>query len=413
MASVESIRVCRACGGAPLEPVIDLGSQPLANALRRPGDPSEEARFPLAAVLCRVCTLVQLTVTVPPARMFDEYVYFSSTSSSMVGSMASLAARLTRDRGLGQGDLVVEVASNDGYLLKHYLRRGIPVLGVDPAANVAEVAIAEGVPTIVDYFGARVAADLVASGHRASVIHANNVMAHAPSINDFVGGLARLVRPDGVIVIETPNVVELVARTEFDTIYHEHVFYYSLTSLRSVLRRHGLVVTDVEELEAHGGSLRIFASPRAREGDRVRSLLGVEAAAGVDDPIFYASLARRVDGLRDELIELLLRLRREGHRLAGYGAAAKGTVLLNHFGIGVDMIDFIVDASPHKQGLVMPGVAVPIDTPARLLSDRPDDVLLLAWNWKDEIVREQAAYLEGGGRFIVPVPEVALITAGG
>jgi SAM-dependent methyltransferase len=400
---------CRVCGGRALDPVIDLGSQPLANALRRPGETSPEAVYPLAAVRCVACSLVQLTTTVPPPAMFTDYLYFSSTSASMVGSMRDLAARVAATRDLGPDDLVVEVASNDGYLLKHYAEQGIPVLGVDPAANVAAVAEASGIPTVVDYFGSEVAGRLAARGQRASVIHANNVIAHVPEINDFLGGLARLVRSDGLIVIETPHVVQLVDRVEFDTIYHEHVFYWSLSALTTALARWGLVVNDVEEIPAHGGSLRLFVAPVGVEGPRVVDMLAWERVRGVGGADFYRSLARRVERLREEVRDLLADLRAAGRRIAGYGAAAKGTVLLNHFDIRSDVIDVVVDANPHKHGLLIPGRGIPVAGPERLLRDRPDDVLLLAWNWRDEIVAQQRAYLDAGGRFIVPVPEVEFI----
>lgn len=408
--SFATVSACRSCGGTTLLPVLDLGEQPLANALRRPDDAGPEWRFPLAVVACASCSLAQLTGTVDPAILFDRYHYFSSFSTTMTRAMGGLAGRVVEREGLGPADLVVEVASNDGYLLRHYVERDVPVLGVDPAANVAAVAVEAGVPTLVEYFGADVARRIVKERGGARVVHANNVMGHVPDINDFMEGVALLLADDGVAVIETPHVVRLVAATEFDTIYHEHVFYWSLTAAQHLARRHGLVVADVEELPVHGGSLRLWLRPGGVPGPAVERLVVEEAALGVGGPAYYADFAGRVARLCGRLVELLDGLAARGRSLAAYGAAAKGTVLLNHVGIGADRVAFVADRNVHKHGLLVPGVHLPITGPERLLTDRPDDVLLLTWNFADEIIDQQAAYLDAGGCFVVPVPEPRLIT---
>jgi len=407
--SFQPISACRSCGGDRLLPVIDLGEQPLANAYPAVDSDTPEARYPLATVLCRDCALMQLSGTVPPQSLFDDYAYFSSYSTTMVEAMRDLADRLTQQYTLGSGDLVLEVASNDGYLLQHYQARGVPVLGIEPAKNVAEVARAAGIPTICEYFGYGLAQALARDGRQASVLHANNVMAHVPDINDFVAGLAAVLRDDGVAVIETPYVARLVSDREFDTIYHEHVFYYSLTSLAAVARRHGLHVSDVEQIPIHGGSLRVWLSRHPAATGAVADLLAAETATGVDAPGYYADLAHQVDQVRAEAVGLLRSARRAGKRIAAYGAAAKGTVLLNYFGLGRDVIEFVADRSPHKQGRRMPGVGVPIVAAAELLARQPDLVLLLAWNFATEILEQQDSYRKRGGHFIVPLPSPHVI----
>ena len=401
---------CRSCGAAELRPVIDLGAQPLANALRAPADESPEVHIPLAVVFCPACSLAQLSVTVDPSVMFDSYHYFSSYSTTMVADMKALAGRLTDTLGLDGSSLVTEVASNDGYLLRHYIDLGVPVLGIDPAANVAAVAVERGVPTLVEYFGAATAAAIVADHGPSAVLHANNVMAHVPDINDFVAGIAIALADDGVAVIETPYLIDLMASVEFDTIYHEHVFYYSLTAVDALMRRHGLVVADVEHLPIHGGSLRLFVRP---EGAAITPVVGEmlerEATLGVARPAYYEGFARRVAELKTRTVELVRQMHADGSRLAAYGAAAKGAVLLNHFGIDHTLIDFVVDRNDHKHGLLMPGVGVPISGPERLLTDRPDAVLMLAWNFAAEIIDQQAEYLAAGGAFIVPIPELEVV----
>jgi SAM-dependent methyltransferase len=403
------VQGCRSCGSSDFAPVLDLGVQPLANGYREPGDVSQEARYPLALVRCRACSLVQLSGTIPPKLMFDTYHYFSSYSSTMVDSMRVLAKRLTAERELTAKDLVVEIASNDGYLLKHYLDLGIPVLGVEPAQNVAAVARESGVPTLTEYFTRSLGSELADSGQCASVVHANNVMAHVPDINDFVAGICAVLRPDGVAVVETPYVVRFVDDREFDTTYHEHVFYYSLTALSSLLERHGLMVSDVEQIPLHGGSLRLFIQhPTNRSSARVGELLEAERVRGITTDDYYSDFANRVQELKTAVTELIRGLRAKGATVAAYGAAAKGTVLLNHFGLDHRTIDFVADRSVQKQGLVMPGVGIPIVAAEELQRRHPDYTLLLAWNFAEEILEQQHAYRADGGTFIIPVPAISL-----
>jgi SAM-dependent methyltransferase len=401
---------CRSCRGHDLQPILSLGLMPAANQLLRADQlDAPEPRYPLDLVFCPACSLVQITESLPPEALFRQYVYFSSYSETMLASCEALAGRLTRERGLRGRHLVVEVASNDGYLLQFYQRLGVPVLGVEPARNIARVAVGRGIPTIEEFFGAELATQLLAQGRRADVIHANNVLAHVPDLNGVVRGMATLLSDDGVAVIETPYVGDLVERAEFDTIYHEHLCYYSLTALDALFRRHGLVLQDVEHLTIHGGSLRLFAGRAGQPSTAVAALLDEEHRLGLDRFDYYGNLAARAAGVKQRLRDLLLALKRRGQRIAAYGAAAKGATLLSYCGLGPDVIEYVVDRSSHKQGLYMPGVKLPIGSPT-LLTDRPPDYLLiLAWNLAEEVMRQQAAYRAAGGRFILPIPDVRII----
>jgi SAM-dependent methyltransferase len=385
---------------------------PLANAILAPEDLARpEPRYPLALAYCPACWLVQITETVAPELLFREYTYFSSVSDEFVEHARAIADRLIVARHLGPSSLVVELASNDGYLLQHYAGAGVPVLGIDPARNIAEVATARGVPTLAEFFTRDLADELARSGRTADVVHANNVIAHVPDLNGFVAGIARILKPSGLAVIETPYLRELVERLEFDTIYHEHVFYHSLTALSTVFERAGLGVVDVERIPVHGGSLRVFAtrSGAGEPSEAVRSLLAGEAAAGLGNLAYYADFAGRVEALGRELRALLVDLRSQGHTVAAYGAAAKGAVLLNAFGIGPDLISFVADRSPHKQGHLMPGVHIPIVDSEQLVARKPEECLLLAWNFADEIMAQQAEYRRLGGKFIIPGPKLTLV----
>ncbi len=390
---------CRSCGGARLEPVLDLGAMPLANALPSSVEGPED-RFPLELAFCPACALLQITHTVPPERLFREYLYFSSYSDTMVAHARALAERMIAERGLGAGHEVLEVASNDGYLLRAYAERGVPVLGIEPAENVARVAREHGVPTLSEFFGADVAARL---GRRADVLHAHNVLAHVADLDGFVGGMRDVLREGGVAVIEVPCAREMIERRAFDTIYHEHLCYFSVTSLRPLLARHGLVMRDVEQVPIHGGSLRLFVERGGIEGPGTTRLLEEERALGMAGLGYYRGFAEAVGALRAELREVVEGLRAEGKRLAGYGAAAKGTVLLSYTGV---RLDYVVDRSPHKQGRFVPGVKIPIRAPSALVEDPPDVVVILAWNVADEIVAQQRAYR---GRWLVPVPRVRFL----
>ena len=397
---------CRSCGATQLEKVLSLGRTPLANALLRAEDLERpEPTFPLELVFCPACALVQITETVPPEQLFSHYLYLSSFSDTMVKHSEELAARLVRDRRLDRDSLVIEVASNDGYLLQFYKQAGVPVLGIEPAANVAEVAELKGIPTLVRFFGRELAAELRSSGRRADVIHANNVLAHVADLNGFVAGLALTLKDGGVAVIEAPHVKPMIERLEFDTIYHEHLCYYSLTALQPLFKRHGLEIVDVFEIPLHGGSLQVHASLGGSPSDRVVRLLQDEREAGVGELEFYRDFGDKVLRLRKSLVATLEDLKSSGSRIAAYGASAKGATLLNYCHIGRETIEFVADRSTVKQGLYTPGAHLPIKSPESLLTERPDHVLLLTWNFADEILQQQAAYREQGGKFIIPVPE--------
>jgi len=392
---------------------MSFGEMPLANALLSEADlDRREARFPLELVFCESCALLQITESVDPELLFGEYAYFSSYSTTMLEHAAELVTRLVRERRLDGDSLAMEIASNDGYLLQHYVRAGVPVLGIDPARNVVEVAARRGVETICAFFGEDLARELAAGGRRASVLHANNVLAHVPDVNGVVAGIAHVLADDGVAVVETPYVRDLVERTEFDTVYHEHLFYYSLTALERLFARNGLRIVDVERLDIHGGSLRVLAvrvdSPEESR-PAVRALLEEEEELGIAAAGYFEDFAGRVEALRRELSDMLRGLKAQGHRIAAYGAAAKGTTLLNCFRIGPDLLDFVADRSEHKQGLFMPGVRLPIVAPEHLLEAMPAEVLLLAWNFADEILSQQEEYRRRGGRFIVPIPRPRLV----
>jgi len=404
---------CRSCGSRRLHEILSLGATPLANALLRSDDLSRpERKIPLTLCLCEECSLVQLRETVDPAVMFSDYVYFSSFSDTMLAHAKEIVARTIASERLGADSLVVEIASNDGYLLQYYKSDGIPVLGIEPAANIAEVAVRErGIATRVDFFSADLAASLRREGLRANVVHANNVFAHVPDTNGFVRGLATILTDDGVAIIEAPYVRTMLDHREFDTIYHEHVFYFSLTAVERLAKRHGLVVADVEQLAIHGGSLRFFLRPAASAtpSARVQDLLAEEQRWGVDDRATYDAFGDDVKSLRESLRRLLSDLKARGGRLAAYGASAKGSTLLNYFGIGRDLLDFVVDRSTVKQGRYTPGTHLLIRPVDALSQDRPDYVLLLTWNFRDEILGQQESYRRAGGKFIIPIPEPVVV----
>ncbi|MBL9171719.1 MAG: methyltransferase domain-containing protein [Verrucomicrobiales bacterium] len=403
---------CRSCGHATLQPVLDLGLQPLANNLLLPEHLGQaEPRFPLRLLVCPRCWLVQIGELVPPVKLFSEYLYFSSFSDAMLRHARIACERYRVEQGLGAHSRVVEIASNDGYLLRNFVQAGIPCLGIEPAANVAQAAVAQGVPTRVEFFGEKSATTLVEEGLAADLILGNNVFAHAPFINDFVSGLKRLLKPDGQVILEFPYALDFLENREFDTIYHEHVFYFSLIPLLPLLDRHGLEIFHVERLPIHGGSLRLFAGHRGVRPVKpsVADRLQDETSRGLASARPYEQFAHRVQELKEEVVAELRRLKREGKRLAAYGASAKGSTLLNYFGIGAEELDYVVDRSTYKQGRLTPGTHLPILPTEQLLVRKPDYTLLLTWNFADEILAQQSAYRSAGGKFLIPVPELRTV----
>ncbi|MEX2455407.1 MAG: class I SAM-dependent methyltransferase [Rhodospirillaceae bacterium] len=404
---------CRLCGAALHRTFADLGAQPSANAYL-PADrlAAMEPTWPLHAYVCDGCRLVQLEALHSSEELFADYAYFASYSDSWLRHAELYVERMLERLGRDRLGLVVEVASNDGYLLQYFARAGVPVLGIDPAANVAVAAEERGVPTLVRYFGAAVAAELAAGGRRADLIVANNVLAHVPDINDFVSGFATLLQPDGMATLEFPHLLRLIAENQFDTIYHEHFSYLSLAVVERLFSAHGLKAIDVEELSTHGGSLRVFAarqdSAHVASG-RVAEVRAQETAAGLDGPEIYDAFAERAARLKRTLVRTLMDLREAGKTIAAYGAPAKGNTLLNYCGIGPDLVAFTVDRSPHKQGRWLPGSRIPIHEPERLRREKPDYVLILPWNLRTEIMMGCDFIREWGGRFIVPIPEVAIV----
>lgn len=402
---------CRVTGGVGLEPVLDLGAMPLTAAFLSPEELRHpERRYPLELAFSPHCGLLQILETVPPTDIFcRDYPYYSSFSDTLLRHSRDNALELIERRGLGADSLVVELASNDGYLLRNFVERGVPVLGIDPADGPAQVARRAGVPTRVEFFTRELANELRRQGEAADVVIANNVLAHVEDTNGFVAGIRALLKDDGVAVIEVPYVRDMIESCEYDTIYHEHLCYFSITALDVLLRQHNLFLNDVRRVSIHGGSLRIYAEPRERVADSVRRLLASEHEAGMDRLAYYADFGRRVRTLRHRLRALLEDLHRAGKRVAGYGAAAKGVIQLNYCGIGAGMLEYVVDRNIHKQGKYLPGVRIPVRPVEEVLRDQPDALLILAWNFKDEIMAQQAEFARRGGRFIVPVPEPRVV----
>ncbi len=426
--------ICRSCG-APLDRVmVDLGSSPLANSYLSMADLARAEPFlPLCVYVCERCWLCQLPECATPLEIFSDYAYFSSFSTSWLEHAKAYVDEMVPRFGLGAQSLVVEIASNDGYLLKNFVERGIPVLGIEPAANVAEAAVRLGIPTEVRFFGREAARDLLRRGLAADLLLGNNVLAHVPDLDDFVGGLALLLKPEGVLTMEFPHLVRMIDDNQFDTIYHEHYSYLSLVAVERVFAGHGLELFDVDELPTHGGSLRIYARQRSHRSHdsrasqhsrhshdsgaagagpgsaRVLALLARERAQGVETRGYYAGYAERVRETKRRLLEFLIREKRAGKSIVGYGAPAKGNTLLNYCGVRGDFLDYTVDRSPHKQGLYLPGTRIPIRAPEAIFETRPDFVLILPWNLRDEIADQMAAVADWGGRFLVAIPEVRLL----
>ena len=402
--------LCRACA-APLSQVFaDLGMSPLANSYLRPEDLGKpEAFYPLATFVCERCWLVQLPEAASPEAIFGDYAYFSSYSESWLRHAADYVAMACERFGLGPDHQVLEIASNDGYLLRNFVARGIPALGIEPARNVAAAAQASGIETRVAFFGEGTARELVAEGLSADLVIGNNVLAHTPALNDFLRGLAVVMKPAGRATLEFPHLLRLVEGNQFDTIYHEHFSYFSLIAVEAACAAQGLQIFDVDELPTHGGSLRIYVQ-RARgpeaEAPAVGGLRQREEAAGMRTPEYYAAFDERVRDTKRRLLEFLIDAKGAGKRIAGYGAPAKGNTLLNYCGVRGDFLDYTVDASPHKQGLFLPGTRIPIRAPAELRADRPDYVWILPWNLRAEIAAQMADVVDWGGRFVVAIPRV-------
>jgi C-methyltransferase C-terminal domain/Putative zinc binding domain/Methyltransferase domain len=405
---------CRLCDAPLRHTFVDLGMSPLCESYV----PAErlnamEPFYPLHARICERCLLVQLEELVAPDEIFTEYAYFSSYSDSWVAHARAYVEMAIERFAIGAESLVIELASNDGYLLQHVVERGIPVLGIEPAANVAVASREKGIETVVEFFGRELAARLVAEGRRADLLAANNVMAHVPDLNDFVGGMEPLLAPKGVVTIEVPHLLRLVEDNQFDTIYHEHFSYFSFMTASKVLSAHGLEVFDVDELSTHGGSLRLYAQRRSsgrRPVDpKVEALLQRERALGFDTLEGHRGFSARVEETKWRLLEFLIHCRREGKRVAGYGAPGKGNTLLNYCGIRTDLLGFTVDRNPYKQGQFLPGTHIPIRHPEALEQARPDFILILPWNLKAEIVAQLSYTREWGARCVVPIPQVEVL----
>jgi SAM-dependent methyltransferase len=403
---------CRFCG-APLQHFFaDLGMSPLANSYLKPSELNRmEPFYPLQVYVCGECFLVQAGMYETPDHIFSDYAYFSSFSDAWLQHAKTYTDMITERLGLSEKSQVIEIASNDGYLLQYFVKRGIPALGIEPAANVAEAAVKIGIPTLVAFFGPETARRLAEQGKQADLLIGNNVLAHVPDINEFVTGLKLALKPGGVITMEFPHLMRLMEENQFDTIYHEHFSYFSFLAVEKIFAKHGLTLFDVEELPTHGGSLRIYGCHAGRyaRGERAQDLLKREAAAGLDRIETYLRFQERIKETKRKVLEFLVGAKRSGKTIAGYGAPAKGNTLLNYCGVRSDFIDYTVDRSPHKQGLYLPGTHIPILAPDEIRRTKPDYLFVLPWNLIDEIVEQMAEIRTWGGQFVVPIPEVRII----
>jgi len=409
-----AVKPCRFCGADLQHTFVDLGMSPLCETYPAPADLNRgEIYFPLHVYVCSKCFLVQLEEYESPENIFSDYAYFSSYSESWLKHADTYCANMQSRFGLGEESFVVEVASNDGYLLQYFVRRNVPVLGIEPAANVAKVAIEKGIPTLVKFFGTQLAGDLVSEGRAADLVLGNNVLAQVPDLNDFVEGLKILLKPEGILTLEFPHLLRLMEHNEFDTIYHEHFSYFSLLTAVNLLEAHGLQVFDVEELVSHGGSLRVFACrAEAKTHPLEQSVARVmedEERAGLGAVDGYKNFAQRVKETKLALVEFLLKAAREGKSVAGYGAPGKSATLLHYCGIGKDLIEYTVDRNHHKQGRFLPGTHIPIHHPDHIQETKPDYVVILPWNLQSEIMKQLEFIREWGGQFVVPIPMATIL----
>ncbi|WCK77955.1 class I SAM-dependent methyltransferase [Agrobacterium fabrum] len=413
LSSTQHVGLCRLCNSPLVHTFVDLGmSPPCESFVAADAANDVEPFYPLHAFVCDECFLVQLQEYVAPENIFTEYAYFSSFSDSWVAHAKRYCDMVIERFALSQSSFVVELASNDGYLLQHFLTSNIPMLGIEPAVNVAKVAIGKGIPTLTEFFNEALATDMAARGQKADLIIGNNVLAQVPDINDFVAGMKTLLKPEGVITLEFPHIEKLIAENQFDTIYHEHFSYFSLLTIEKMARRHGLKVFDVEEIPTHGGSLRVFFShedSRFPREARVDSLLARELNAGLDKIETYTAFAEAVRQTKRNLLSFLIRLKEMRKSICAYGAPGKGNTLLNYCGIGTDFIDFAVDRNPYKHGRLTPGMHIPIRPVSEIPHMKPDYVLILPWNLKNEIVAQMKDIRNWGGKFIVPIPDISII----
>ncbi|MCF6147979.1 MAG: class I SAM-dependent methyltransferase [Candidatus Kuenenia sp.] len=411
---INTINTCRFCGNQLTHTFVDLGVSPLANSnLKREQLQQMESFYPLHTYVCEICFLVQLPVFQTPENIFSDYAYFSSYSESWLRHARDYVELMVKRFGFNSNSQIVEIASNDGYLLQYFKEKRIPVLGIEPAENVAKAAQKAGIETIVKFFGTKTASELAKNGKQADLILGNNVLAHVPELNDFVEGMKYLLKPQGIITMEFPHLMRLMDENQFDTIYHEHFSYFSFITVEKVFQKHDLTIFDVEELPTHGGSLRIYA----RHNDDVSKTIGEgvfelknrEETAQFNKLEYYLSFTEKVQSTKLNILEFLITAKRERKSIAGYGAPAKGNTLLNFCGIRTDFVDYTVDISPHKQGLFLPGTHIPICSPDRIKETKPDYLVILPWNIKDEIMKQMAHIRDWGGKFVVLIPEVKVL----
>ena len=404
---------CRFCNANLTKIFVDLGMSPLSNSFLTADMLKKEEKFyPLQALVCDKCFLVQLPEIESPENIFNDYAYFSSFSDTWLKHSENYVNAMLDRFSFDSNSLVVEIACNDGYLLQYFKKKGIPVLGIEPAANVAKVAEQKGIPTIVKFFSVKTANELLNEKKNADLIAGNNVLAHVPNLNDFVEGMRILLKPNGVITMEFPHLLQLIQKNQFDTIYHEHFSYFSLFSVQKVFSEHNLTIFDVEELDTHGGSLRIFARHTKNEtspvSERVSKLIDNEKKFGLTNISTYTKFSEKCKAVKQSIREFFISAKNEGKKIVCYGAAAKGNTLLNYCGINTDFVDYVVDRSPHKQGMFLPGTHIPITKPEKTRDTKPDYLVILPWNLKDEITNQMSYIRDWGGKFVIPIPEVKI-----